>query len=314
MTVFYADNFRGFRNQFISLSDVNFLVGENSSGKSSVVALIALLSNAKFWYTFEFNDEGIDLGGFEDILSYKRSSRFVTVGFLSTGQHNRIRRYMQLLRFKNDEGLPVLYEQHVLENNWLLSLRFEHRATKYVLSPIEQCDECHEALSKCLALLRHVDYAKGQTLKAATDAAHGIQYLAVINELNKKEKDRFSSIIPTSFVMTNNMTLVAPIRAKPRSFYSGNKLVYDTEGGHAPFLIKEILSESKKKDVDRETIQQLQSLSSFGKGSGLFDKLDVEAYGKTSNSPFEIDVIKDQMRYRINNVGYGVSQILPVLM
>jgi len=30
----YVDNFRGFRDTYVPIADVNFLVGENSSGKT----------------------------------------------------------------------------------------------------------------------------------------------------------------------------------------------------------------------------------------------------------------------------------------
>ena len=41
----YADNFRGFSNTYIPLVDVNFLVGENSTGKMSALDLLRVFSN-----------------------------------------------------------------------------------------------------------------------------------------------------------------------------------------------------------------------------------------------------------------------------
>jgi AAA15 family ATPase/GTPase len=39
MEKLYLDNFRGFSDQYIDIRDVNFLVGENSTGKSSVLLI-----------------------------------------------------------------------------------------------------------------------------------------------------------------------------------------------------------------------------------------------------------------------------------
>lgn len=37
--VLYVDNFRGFSDAYVPLTDINFLVGENSSGKTSLLSL-----------------------------------------------------------------------------------------------------------------------------------------------------------------------------------------------------------------------------------------------------------------------------------
>ncbi len=44
----FVDNFRGFTDTCIAITDVNFLVGENSTGKSSILALIKLISARNF--------------------------------------------------------------------------------------------------------------------------------------------------------------------------------------------------------------------------------------------------------------------------
>ena len=41
----FLDNFRGFANTSSPLADVNFLVGENSTGKTSVLNLLRMLSS-----------------------------------------------------------------------------------------------------------------------------------------------------------------------------------------------------------------------------------------------------------------------------
>ncbi len=39
MIYLFVDNFRGFTNTFIPIEDVNFLVGENSTGKTYIFSL-----------------------------------------------------------------------------------------------------------------------------------------------------------------------------------------------------------------------------------------------------------------------------------
>ena len=69
MRFLYLDNFRGFSNTVIPLKPVNFLVGENSTGKTSLLALLNLLSSSSFWLSQDFNSADYEFGGFKDILS-----------------------------------------------------------------------------------------------------------------------------------------------------------------------------------------------------------------------------------------------------
>ena len=69
MTTIYMHNFRGFNDTALSLANVNFLVGENSAGKSSVLALINLISSADFWFSQNFNSPDYEFGAFRDIVS-----------------------------------------------------------------------------------------------------------------------------------------------------------------------------------------------------------------------------------------------------
>ena len=60
------------------------------------------------------------------------------------------------------------------------------------------------------------------------------------------------------------------------------------------------------------------SLETFGRAAGLFDEITVRHLGKTASDPFQIQVrrgakgLKGPFRNLID-VGYGVSQILPVV-
>ena len=42
MNYIYVDNYRGFSKTLVPIGEVNFLVGENSTGKTSILGLIKL--------------------------------------------------------------------------------------------------------------------------------------------------------------------------------------------------------------------------------------------------------------------------------
>ena len=59
-------------------------------------------------------------------------------------------------------------------------------------------------------------------------------------------------------------------------------------------------------------------LQEFGNESGLFDEITVKSLGKTSAAPFQIHVRKSKGKSKgpwrnLIDVGYGVSQTLPIL-
>jgi len=312
-TIFYLDNCRGFQKQFLELGDVNFFVGENSSGKSSIINIIGLLSNPKFWYTYEFNDEGIDLGEFEDILSCKHDSSIFSIGFYTKNFNKRKNDYMHFIKFKNDDGNVAISEQHILENKVLLSIKHNQKTAHYKISNIENCLECKDSFAKCIETIESINFSDAKLVSGKNRDYEVMSYLGIIIGKEKSIKENFDNLIPLSYLQTRGISLVAPIRAKPKNIYTGNKIAYDVEGEYAPYIIKGIFAEKKKRKISKETQEQISFLFEYGKESGLYDDIIVEKFNKKSNSPFEIDIIRESGKYKINNVGYGVSQVLPVI-
>ena len=67
--VIYLDNFRGFTDTVVPIRQVNFLVGENSTGKTSLLGLLELIASDEFWFSQNFNVGTYVFGGFDDIVS-----------------------------------------------------------------------------------------------------------------------------------------------------------------------------------------------------------------------------------------------------
>jgi predicted ATPase len=51
-----------------------------------------------------------------------------------------------------------------------------------------------------------------------------------------------------------------------------------------------------------------------GKATGLFEDVTIRNFGKGATAPFEVDIVLDGKGLNLSTVGYGVSQILPVLV
>lgn len=55
-------------------------------------------------------------------------------------------------------------------------------------------------------------------------------------------------------------------------------------------------------------------LEKFGKESNLFDSIEINELGDKNVSPFEIIIKYNNIPIKLPNVGYGVSQILPLII
>ena len=55
-------------------------------------------------------------------------------------------------------------------------------------------------------------------------------------------------------------------------------------------------------------------LVEFGRNSGLFENIDVKNLGRSLGAPFQLQVKVRGPKANIIDVGYGVSQILPILV
>jgi hypothetical protein len=101
---------------------------------------------------------------------------------------------------------------------------------------------------------------------------------------------------------------LAPIRTRPRRTYDGYGKEYSPEGEHTPYELRKRLHPTNKAKVF------CSALEKFGKVSGLFRKVGIHNLGKGAAAPFELLVTLSDSQLRINSVGYGVSQALPVVV
>jgi predicted ATPase len=71
-----------------------------------------------------------------------------------------------------------------------------------------------------------------------------------------------------------------------------------------------------KSQLSRKTIAaKFRSLlERLGRDSHLFDNIGIRSFGRGNGAPFEVQVEVDGVPLSLSNVGYGVSQVLPILV
>ena len=110
MPVIYIDNFRGFKSTYLPLRPVNFFVGENSTGKTSLLKLLGIISSQGFWRYKEFGliEDGTFLGGYSEIASEEKS--YFEIGMLEDATDDGTSFSAIKLRFINNDNYPTLKE------------------------------------------------------------------------------------------------------------------------------------------------------------------------------------------------------------
>src|SRR5690554_3325232 len=117
MEKIYLKNYKGFNEQFIELKDVNFLVGENSTGKTSFLKIINLLSSPEFWYNYEFNNNEVELGYFEEILNKKTDDNYFQIGIEKPNEkktkNKSKKKFRVIFEFSEEKSVPILTHMKV---------------------------------------------------------------------------------------------------------------------------------------------------------------------------------------------------------
>lgn len=319
MLCLYMDNFRGFQDTLIPIKDVNFLVGENSTGKTSVMALLNILSSLGFWMSRTgFDVEHIKLGNYQDIVSaHEKNKKYFRVGMWLCSEEERSQD-AYLITYKEREGMPVISRYTCETDKKLIdvvfgtkSLRFRREQTSGTLDGgIETAKEWFDTWKR-----RH-DETRGYYTNIKSPTKFGLmRSLGALNahlsseeeEVNKgKGKGKYFSISVS--IPYSRTTWLAPIRTKPKRTYDEYNLEYSPEGEHTPYLIKKYFRRKEEKE------RFLEFVRNFGLNSGLFKTIEVKNFGGTTTAPFELDVSLNDTVLKIINVGYGVSQALPVIV
>ena len=320
MPVLYFDNFRGFNKTFLPLKNVNFFVGENSSGKTSVLKLIKILSDHRFWFTQEFNSEEAELGYYSEIASHaNKTKKFFEVGILGDYRDKDEGISAIKLKFENLEGIPSIKEISLINGDINIQTIIEQKKIKYRYSIIDLKNVTESNKLKYFkSWVENNELTNKIFLKDEKDSPFYTQALlfrvqtiiAQIKSTDKtKNNKRNSGFHLPSFL--RDVAWLAPIRTDPKRTYDSYKITFNPDGTHAPYLLKKLIgkdSTSKKRDKVESILQK------FGKDSGLFDKILINPLGKGDTSPFELQVLLNNQPLKITNVGYGVSQILPLVI
>jgi len=287
----YLDNFRGFSDQFIEIRDVNFLVGENSSGKSSVLLILNILNNPGFWFNLEFQTSDFQIYSFEDIVSVDSQDKSsFRIGIFNDSEGTSF-----LFEFKNLNGKPVIFSGVIEKEGNIFIFYCENDHVTYKIIKEKKIS---------LEMLLPISVTEKNSLeKLSLQMKAGfippIILLQMCDSIIHNKKNGFQGKLPIW-----GITPIAPIRSKPRKTYDEHGTTESPEGDHIPYEIRRL--HKSKNDL-------LKSINNFGIQSGMYKKINIKEYGTDDDIPFRMNFVLNKNPINIINIGYGVSQVLPIL-
>ncbi len=299
--------------QRVRLRPITLLVGENSTGKTTLLGCYSALDRllaTRLAEPFEFSYEPFSMGSFRDIVRSRRGREGRITEFrLGIGtQHtgNGLPPHDVVATFEERGSQPVVkswryqFQQHGF-------LEFRRTATDGTTVAIEGAEMDFESPLDHVAY--RLDFASAdRPLADRQPALHRI--LEYLNELRESPRELSLPLHTFLFPPVTPLIPVAPLRAKPHRTYDPIRESLSPEGTHVPMLMMRLHhSESQRWGALRN------DLVAFGKNSGLFSDIKVKRHGRQISDPFQIQVkVHSGSHANIMDVGYGVSQSLPILV
>lgn len=303
---FHIENIRGFSGKHqLQIQPITLVVGDNSSGKTTLLAALSATLQLDFPIPDTLNRAPFELGGFDTTATYRggRSGRALT---FSLGWEEESVEHGSFMRatFANHLGIPRVHGLDLSYGNFTLKGDVGMRH--------------FEISEKRSGSNKIYKFALPEGLEPRTFSISDITRLYVRSAGRRiKNDEEFKYIMDALFHIDRyaatgrpRVTALAPLRTRPHRTY--DKLIeeFKPEGDHIPLVLARILADEKEKKDQPLT----KALEDFGKESGLFKKLTVKRMGRSPSDPFQLRVKSTGPDVNLVDVGYGVSQALPIVV
>ena len=302
--------------QRVPLRPITLLVGENSTGKTTLLgcyaALHHMLSGWEDSFTFieDFNREPFAMGSFRDIVRLRRGRggriNEFKLGFALDAEQSGPSYSDLTATFWESGSQPIVSSvRFAFSDGWYLELR-RTESDKCALEvpnvPIMEIDAPFAQAGLLLDVLGEDGtlWSRVPDLKPLFEHINGPSLGEDgVRRQHGLARPLLSELIP-----------VAPLRSKPKRTYDPVRETASPEGEHIPMLMMRLDRTSKK---DWGSLHD--GLVEFGRGAGLFSDIKVKGHGKQMSDPFQLQVkVRSGPHANIMDVGYGISQSLPILV
>lgn len=333
---FAVENARSFKSSgYLPIRPLTFLVGENSSGKTSYFALFYQSMKYFSGMVTPFSDF-FDLGSIDDIIHNPKKGEkrqpFYGVSFrfesdfpdFSTTADTSAHPFTVSITYNEIRGERVT--QRVVLSSGDYSLAFERKDTRLhaelkigsaiaMFELVLPANRNEYILSHAWGFSRLIAGLREACVGNET-TSHPLEARLVQSDFENTDQLR---VVLTAFENTFDRALrkamwsispSAPIRSEPRRVYTVSAAQPGLDDSDR---IPQTLNRLKQYDP-AVWGQVHKGLKEFGVQAGLYDDIDVRSLrGKRGPGPFEIIVTRGGVEANLTDVGYGVSQVIPFI-
>ena len=315
-------NYRCFKDaQTARLAPLTLLVGENSTGKTSFLALVRALLDIERGRVPDFKASPYDLGSFREIAHRRgekgEAAKGFEAGFSSSypangtdGSDEIFRDFYARFEERGTAPFPVMrrvstkdaWIEEGLGTDWTPRVCAGTTRGEWELTLVEPAHNSSRYYLDSLPARLAIVKILGQTDR-----------FKPMNGSPKMRTDDLEMVVSTFPYSANPHPFAsAPVRSKPRRTYDPARATPDPEGDYVPmYLAETLIGDGRKWEALKGRLER------FGEASGLFDEISINRFGD-SGGPFQLQFRKyagDERgpRHNLIDVGYGVSQALPLL-
>ena len=328
------ENFRCFRErQTVGLAPLTLLVGENSTGKTSFLALVRILAELQEGATSpDFKAPPFDLGSFDEIAyagAEHESAASSFIGGFGTrrGVFSRLRpsdsgeSFLFEAEFQKQGPAPVLTRRSTALDSISIDERLlsGDRYQVQIETPKGKWRLRTEAIPLRMSgpgrLPRSAAPLVARSYKDGRGDDDQFEALDGSPPFDQEDLGKLDRLLHPSFRYSQRLFpfASAPVRSTPHRTYDPAPPNPDPEGNYIPMYLADL---SHQRQSDWKRLKSL--LEEFGKDAELFDEIVIRQFDRGGIDPFQIQVRKGGRNVEgpprnLIDVGYGVSQVLPVI-
>lgn len=334
MDTLILEDFRCFADRHeVPIRPLTLLVGENSTGKTSFLAAVRAAHDARSRTLPDFNEDPFQLGSYDQIANYRGDQHPVSsfkIGHTFKPQMESLTNFTAValphladnlidishmdgavFRFVAQlaarDGQPIVSSLSIMEGDYDLRLDMEQSGSVKISFFSRKRIMFEQQVSKV---------SLGQLSQGASDIWFMLRMatasdLVRESDMNRAEAVQLSVLVNSSlFGGDPRPHALAPIRSRPRRTYDPMVETKDPEGSHIPAWLARTYG-----DVEFKNRMFKNILDEFGVESGLYDSLTIRKFGHTGSEPFQVEVrlASDDRERNLIDVGYGVSQAIPII-
>ncbi len=288
-----CEGVRCFRKpQRVDIAPLTLLVGENSSGKSTLLALNRIAWDAASRGTDGiFNNPPFLLGAFDQILTTASGQREFRIGVVLESSGSERKFEIQTV-WREAHGQPELHHWEVSSPPAQTSFYPDARGPSIRVGRrrAKEFEGNGKALGWKGLALQMMDF----------NLAHGLIGNDYIREAIGIGFDLRS---------TPQAHAVAPVRSSPSRTYDSVDFSARPDGSHIPLELAQMAASNPA-----EWRRVREGLAAFGEAAGLFDGIEIVRKGRKVSDPFQVQVRFKSNLANLLDVGYGVAQVLPIIV